>query len=160
MIDEKGRLFGKVNIVDLLIILIVLAAAAFLGYHFFGPDSTVANTEHVRLTLYCEESADYAVEQLVEGAEAWDSENNVTLGTLTEWRVGDSKSYVTDANGEVIQLARDGYCSATLVVEGEGVVGSHGVTIGGTLYAVGQSMSVYFDDSKLFLRVSGIEVIE
>ena len=137
MIDEKGRLFGKVNIVDLLIILIVLAAAAFLGYHFFGPDSTVANTEHVRLTLYCEESADYAVEQLV-----------------------DSKSYVTDANGEVIQLARDGYCSATLVVEGEGVVGSHGVTIGGTLYAVGQSMSVYFDDCKLFLRVSGIEVIE
>ena len=31
MIDEKGRLFGKVNIVDLLIILIVLAAAALLG---------------------------------------------------------------------------------------------------------------------------------
>ena len=160
MIDEKGRLFGKVNIVDLLIILIVLAVAAIRVYHFFGPDSTVASTEHVRLALYCEESADYAVEQLVEGAEAWDSENNVTLGTLTEWRVGDSKSYVTDANGEVIQLARDGYCSATLVVEGEGVVGSHGVTIGGTLYAVGQSMSVYFDDCKLFLRVSGIEVIE
>ena len=72
MIDEKGRLFGKVNIVDLLIILIVLAAAAFLGYRFLGPDSNVANTEPVRLTLYCEESADYAVEQLTEGAEAWD----------------------------------------------------------------------------------------
>ena len=42
MIDEKGRLFGKVNIVDLLIILIVLAAAAFLGYRFLGPDSNVA----------------------------------------------------------------------------------------------------------------------
>ena len=80
--------------------------------------------------------------------------------TLTDWRVGDSKSYVTDANGEVVQLARDGYCSATLTVEGQGVVGSHGVTIGGTLYAVGQSMSVYFDDCKLFLRVSGIEVME
>ena len=92
MIDEKGRLFGKVNIVDLLIILIVLAAAAFLGYRFLGPNSNVANTEPVRLTLYCEESADYAVEQLTEGAEAWDSENNIILGTLTDWRVGDSKS--------------------------------------------------------------------
>ena len=31
MIDEKGRLFGKINIVDLLVILVVLIAAVVLG---------------------------------------------------------------------------------------------------------------------------------
>lgn len=30
IIDEKGKLFGKLNIVDLLVILLVIAAAAFL----------------------------------------------------------------------------------------------------------------------------------
>ena len=30
MIDEKGRLWGKVNIIDLLVVLLVIAAAVFL----------------------------------------------------------------------------------------------------------------------------------
>ena len=42
MIDEKGRLFGKINIVDLLVILVIVVAAAVLGVKFLGPNSTVA----------------------------------------------------------------------------------------------------------------------
>ena len=56
MIDEKGRLFGKVNIVDLIIVIIIIAAAAFIGMKLFGPESTTANTENVRITLFCEET--------------------------------------------------------------------------------------------------------
>ena len=160
MIDEKGRLFGKVNIVDLLIVIIILAAGAFLGMKLLGPDSAVANTQKVRVTLYCEETPNYVAEQLEAGAEVWDSDNNVTLGYLTEWRTGDSKRAVTGVTGKVVEITREDYCSATLVCEGEGVMGTHGVTIGGTLYGAGQSMSVYFNDCKLFLRVQSIEVIE
>ena len=36
MIDEKGRLFGKLNIVDLLVILVVLIAVVVLGVKFLG----------------------------------------------------------------------------------------------------------------------------
>ena len=126
MIDEKGRLFGKVNIVDLLIVIIILAAAAFLGYKLLGPQSTAANTQKVLVTLYCEETPNYVADQLE----------------------------------EVVYITREDYCSVTLNCEGEGVVGTHGVTIGGTLYGAGQSMSVYFNDCKLFLRVQSIEVIE
>ena len=145
MIDEKGRLFGKVNIVDLLIVIIILAAAAFLGYKLLGPQSTAANTQKVLVTLYCEETPNYVADQLEEGA---------------DWRTGDSKSAVTDVTGKVVEITREDYCSVTLNCEGEGVVGTHGVTIGGTLYGAGQSMSVYFNDCKLFLRVQSIEVIE
>ena len=42
MIDEKGRLFGKINIVDLLVILVIVIAAAVLGVKFLGPNSTIA----------------------------------------------------------------------------------------------------------------------
>ena len=31
LIDEKGRLFGKINIVDLLVILVIIVAAVVLG---------------------------------------------------------------------------------------------------------------------------------
>ena len=45
MIDEKGRLFGKLNIVDLLVILVVLVAVVVLGVKFLGKDGGGENTE-------------------------------------------------------------------------------------------------------------------
>ena len=36
MLDEKGRLFGKINIVDLLVILVILIAAVVVGVKFLG----------------------------------------------------------------------------------------------------------------------------
>ncbi len=36
VIDEKGRLFGKVNIVDLLVLVLIVAAAAVLGMKLLG----------------------------------------------------------------------------------------------------------------------------
>lgn len=62
--------------------------------------------------------------------------------------------------GNVVEIARSGYNSVRLTVEGTGVVSSRGVTIGGILYGNGQSASVYFGDCKLFLDVADIEVIE
>ena len=43
MIDEKGRLFGKLNIVDLLVILVVLVAVVVLGVKFLGKDGGAAS---------------------------------------------------------------------------------------------------------------------
>ena len=74
--------------------------------------------------------------------------------------LGDSKSAVTDETGKVVEISRSGYNSVRLTVEGEGVVSDHGVTIGNTLYANGQSASVYFGDCKLFLDIADIEVID
>ena len=31
MIDKNGKLFGKINLIDLLIILVIIAAAVFLS---------------------------------------------------------------------------------------------------------------------------------
>lgn len=47
MIDEKGRLFGKINIVDLLVILVVLIAAVVLGLKFLKPNLAGGELENV-----------------------------------------------------------------------------------------------------------------
>ena len=53
MIDEKGRLFGKINIVDLLVILVVIIAAAVLGVKFLKPGGGSSGT-HVSYTVLVE----------------------------------------------------------------------------------------------------------
>jgi hypothetical protein len=51
LMDEKGRLFGKVNIVDLLVVLLVIVVAVVLAVKLTGGDSAVADSgEDVTLT--------------------------------------------------------------------------------------------------------------
>ena len=48
MIDKNGKIGGKVSIIDLLIVIILVAALAFVGYRFLTKDrSGVVNTEKV-----------------------------------------------------------------------------------------------------------------
>lgn len=57
MIDEKGRLFGKINIVDLLVILVILIAAVVVGMKFLGGGSGSAlnpTKTHVTYTVLVE----------------------------------------------------------------------------------------------------------
>lgn len=42
VIDEKGKLFGKLNIIDLLVIVLIIAVAVVLGAKLLGGEDTVA----------------------------------------------------------------------------------------------------------------------
>lgn len=59
LIDEKGRLFGKANIVDLFVVIIVVAIVAAVGYRFLSPDvnnegtNPLTEDEYCYVTLYC-----------------------------------------------------------------------------------------------------------
>ncbi|MEG0754956.1 MAG: DUF4330 domain-containing protein, partial [Oscillospiraceae bacterium] len=36
VVDEKGKLFGKINIIDLLVIILVIAGLALVGWKVIG----------------------------------------------------------------------------------------------------------------------------
>ena len=44
LIDEKGRLFGKINLIDLLVVLVIVVAAAALLWKFAGHKAAEAIT--------------------------------------------------------------------------------------------------------------------
>lgn len=52
IIDEKGKLFGKINIIDLLVILLVVVVAAVLGIKFLGSDDDVGVYEPAAKLTY------------------------------------------------------------------------------------------------------------
>ena len=51
LIDEKGRLFGKINLLDLIALLLVLAAVVFFGLRLIrGRGTTAASAEPAQIT--------------------------------------------------------------------------------------------------------------
>ncbi len=50
LIDEKGKLFGKLNIIDLLVIVVVIAALAFAALRLRGGSDPMASTTKLTYT--------------------------------------------------------------------------------------------------------------
>ncbi len=50
LIDEKGKLFGKINLIDLLALIIVVAAVVFLAVRFLSPSDSGLGANAVKLT--------------------------------------------------------------------------------------------------------------
>lgn len=73
LIDEKGRLFGKLNLIDLLVIILILAVLAAVVWKTVGQKAAEAVQSpplHVTYTVLCEDTpkdiADFAGTQVGE----------------------------------------------------------------------------------------------
>ena len=159
MVDKNGKLFGKINLIDFIIVLIVIALVAFVALKVVNKDNGSANLSQVKISFYGEETPDYVAKVLEKGASVLDSKENVTMGTIEDFEVGAPLGYDTNANGEVEEVIRQGYNSVTINAVGQGVLGEHGVTINGVLYGVGHTLTIYAGKAKLYLKISAIEPV-
>ena len=158
MIDKNGKLFGKVNLIDLLIVIVLVAVVGFLGYRFLvKDDSGVVNTQTVYLSFTDMEVPNYVTEKLEIGANILDSEENNSMGTMTDFTLGEASSYDVDEVGDTVALHRPDCASVTLTSEVQATADGNGVIIDGTRYAIGHTMVIYVGDCKLYAKISDIQ---
>lgn len=83
MIDEKGRLFGKVNVLDLVVVLVLLAGVSYLGYRYVRPEATApAQTKTIEVTLLITPVRQPTIEELQVGKDVVETKAKVVLGTI------------------------------------------------------------------------------
>ena len=84
MIDKNGKLFGKINIIDLLIILVIIAAAVFFATKAFTPaqEATKTETSTVRVQFFCYKAQVGAADAIEIGAPAFEDTTNVDFGKV------------------------------------------------------------------------------
>ena len=155
----------KFNIVDILVILVLIAGAVFLGIRMFGgeepavtPNSSVGSTYRVTFNAECVR-ADVA-STLVKGSKAENASRNMDLGYLVDFTIADAIAYGTDAQGNVVQSTKPGYVSVTLVCELTGIDQSTGLQVGQFMLNVGHSMGVRCGFTELNMVVQNIEPVE
>ena len=107
IIDEKGRLFSKISIVDIAVLVFVICAGLFIGLRFFAPAGNIADAEQktyeysFRVDNVRQASVD-AIKKS-QGQNVYDSEG-VFLGTITEiTSVEPYKTTVTKADGSMTE---------------------------------------------------------
>jgi len=161
MIDKNGKLFGKINIIDLIFIILIVAAALFVMYRagLFSHEQTLAQEDKLILTMYQEESPVFAASNVKAGDPVIESFKNISFGKVVSVETGEPISWGANEEGRQVETHREGYCSLKLKMEASGKVSSSGITIGGNQYYVGQTLVIRVGTSTFYSRIESAEQI-
>ena len=161
MLDKNGKLFGKVNIIDLLIVLIILAAIVFVGMRFLGGnDNDLGTPQQVRLTFFSDEAPALLADKGVMGAPVIDYDANNYLGALSSYEYEDAYTYACDSvSGEAVQIPVANRIFLTFACEGQGFVADDGLYVNGFQYSVGGTCTIRAGQTRIQCRLASIEVL-
>lgn len=148
IIDEKGRLFGKVNLIDLLVVLLVVAVVAAVVFKVGGGEVTkqeqLANSEmqDISYTVLCRmvhnDVADY-IEANEVGSQLMSNGELVESCYITDiQRDNFYENYITP-EGEPAKLASEEYCDLTITVSGQAPYAENSFHVGSQEVRVGKS---------------------
>ena len=137
MIDKNGKLFGKISIIDIIIILAVLIFGIFLASKIglFSNNTTIVSSEpNLRITFYQEEVNSFTANNISIGDPTTETLQNKNLGKVVDIEVGDSISWGFDKDGNQVKSTKEGWSLVYIHMETNGALGPNGINIGGSNY--------------------------
>lgn len=162
IIDDRGRLFGKISIIDILVVFIVVAAIGG-AYYKFGKSKTLTpftKPDKVEIVFFAEDIPEYAGTGIRPGDLANDRVTNSVFGKVTDVAVGPDVFYSPNKDGQMIKSSKDGYISLTVVVEGTGKFTNSGVSFSNMDYYVNKQLEVRFGNTAMYAKIKSIKKIE
>lgn len=141
MIDEKGRLFGKVNLLDLVVVLAIVAVVGRFGLKAaMGREAApVGEDKAIQVTLRFGAVAQPTVDYVKPGLELFDSKSNTYMGKVVRVSTKPAVVVTNSEDGRVYEhLSKDRF-DHYVVVEGPGRVAPNGVTLNGLEIKIGRT---------------------
>ncbi len=149
----------KFNLIDAIVIVVILAAVAFLGIKVFGGGLFGGEDEIYVVKFFCEDVPDFAAEVIYVDDKITDEQKDTDLGFVTEVNVGPSQTYVHTDDGQYVLAPRENYNSVEVIGYVRATGFENGIVADGTKYGVGHSLTLRVGKAKIYGRVSGIEKV-
>ncbi len=143
-IDEKGKLWGRINIIDLALILIVLAALAFVGMKFLGKGeiAIISEKQSVTVSIFTNGVFPFVKEQMQTGDEVRLQSNNALMGKIERLDIRNGFALIATADGRWVEADIPEKYSIDIVINGEAVKSGDSLSIGGTPLLVGSEVTI------------------
>jgi len=131
LINEKGRLFGILNIFDFFVIFLIISLLAGVYFVFIRQDNNVTK-ENVKVLyeLKLEESwKELYIDAFSPGEKVYFKESDIYIGTIVDKKVEDAWEYESDINGDWKYMKTEGFYFITLIIEADAVKSGEGYII-------------------------------
>lgn len=142
-LDERGRIFGKVSIVDLLVLLVIVAVVAFAVVRMTG--STSSQTVPVTVTYTVTEVRQATVNMLVHAAETAGyvrDDGGTKLGEVVSVEATPALKEGFTPDGELKAFESLVFSDVNVVVEGEAQLVNSALRIGSVEMGVGKKLTL------------------
>ncbi len=145
LIDSEGRLFGKISVVDIIVVALVIVLALGVYTRFFTKETTSVTASDDKFTyqLAVNGVRDMTVNALSVGDKVYENENNTYIGVITDISVSDAYGEFATAEGKYVTAPLVDRKDVVLTIEAEGLISS-GRYYASRTYELSVNMSVPF----------------
>lgn len=126
MIDSNGRLFGKISIIDLLVLLvgILLIAAFYCKFVVLEKTSTSVQTEKIVYEIELKGARTILANNICAGDTLFEKTGGNAIGTIVDVEVSPAKSWLAGLDGVYVLAEKENRCDVVITIEGEGTTSS------------------------------------
>ncbi len=122
MIDKQGKLFGKINILDLFVVTLILLLAVGTYYKLTSEKLEMSTGEHnIEYVLKIRNVSDFTSEYYTEGTEVFDRSTNEMIGVITNVLTEPTKDVINTKNGDLSLTEVPGKLDIYITLEGKGI---------------------------------------
>ncbi len=163
MINKDGKLFGKISIVDIavLLILVVLAVGIFLKFSGRSTEKVATTGQEIECTFLVKNVRMYTVDALKKGGAMHDKTSKEYIGEITDVRYEAGEYQVNMADGSFKSAAPEERYNVYVTVRFNGKVGENGHYTATNKY-LGAGSTVLFNSkyAQCESTVDSIRVVE
>lgn len=162
IIDEKGRLFGKINVIDLLIIVVVFALAAATFIKFRTSDSYMSKDTIIEYTLLVENIRTPTVDAINEKKDGiLDYETKKEIGDIVDAEISGASELEMLNNGKYKEVEYKDKYDLLLTIQTKGTeTADNYYTASGKKLVVGDTITIYNEYASTTGKVKSIKVME
>lgn len=144
IMDEKGRLFGKVNLLDLVVVLAVVAVAGRFGYKYWmGRNAVpVGADKTIDVEMKFPAVAERTIEEVPVGSKMYDGKTNNLLGEVVARRFEPAMVMQYSEDGRVYEHMSKSKFDFYVTVRGGGRVNENAITLNGIEMKIGRANPV------------------
>lgn len=156
-IDERGFLFGKVSVVDILALALVLALVMMLYVRFLAdkdiPGSLAGvSKEKVEYVVRISNVRDIYLDTMRSGDTVFHGEYGTRVGTVKEVRAEPAIALMTKPDGTVVEAPMEEYYTIYVTMESECIASAGGYYLGG---AVDLNLNMTLPLATAYVAISG-----
>lgn len=161
-IDKKGRLFGKVNIVDIFVVFLLIFAVVAVGVKFKKVKTTQGGDKVIEYTMRVERVRQASIDNFEkEYKNIIDAESKKTLGEIVSIENNPARELVKLDNGEYIFSEYEDKFDLTITIRTKGSETSQGYySDSGRLITVGDTIGITNGYVQTFGEVLSVKTVE
>lgn len=127
IIDQNGRLFGKVSVIDLLVVLVVLVMAFALHIKNNELDASKTSSDAnvtITFTAKVENLSKHIADSIQVGDTVYDKDRSSggAIGTITDIQVLPAQVTESMRDGTFVTVTNENACNLLVTIQGSGLV--------------------------------------